>query len=120
MTIKTKFNVKRMFDLYPETKEEVQYKSNIIDVSHFVGYMNANEGKDDKTVLKIADQMFSNGLLTHDVFNYYLNAENNKLIETINSMCIMFNIDLNYYLSGMNNKQLYKTFKLIIKDIYNK
>ncbi len=113
-----KFDLERMFNLYPETKEEIEYKSNIVDVSHFVGYGNAGKGKDDKKVLKIADELYCKGVLINEVFNDYLKANNDELRFSILKLHSIFMLGNTGDLTKLNNKQLYKLFKEKIVKIY--
>lgn len=111
-------NIENMFNLYPANESEIQFKSNIVDVSHFVGYGNAKKGKDDENVLKIASLMFDNGLMCSSVFNAYLKADNENLINSIKQLCKLFSVNVNENIESLNNKKLYKLFSNTVKEVY--
>lgn len=112
-------NVDQLFTINPSNENELNFKSNIIDVSHFLGYGNADKGREDKQVLEIASTMFDNGLMTFPIYKAYIMADNKILIEGIEKLSNIFNVSTSNDLNNLTNKQLYKKFGAIIKEAYN-
>ncbi|QST02229.1 hypothetical protein IMZ31_22510 (plasmid) [Pontibacillus sp. ALD_SL1] len=116
MAIK-KQDLERMFAHYPSEKE-VKLKGNIVDVAHIVGYHNATKGIYDQGVVHMAEKLYQEELYTHDVFDAFLKADDNKLKELIRKIHYVFGLDVPAFKGEKGNKRLYTRYKESIVAIY--